>query len=259
MAVTLPKICSAVVIDSSNSDIYASDSVTTGFYTATITPGTYYVTGDGSSSDLMQAIQDALDAASATTWNHLFDSPTIITLFADAATWEVDWNHVNTTFDGSILGIADLSAAWGSAGVEVADYQHKHAWFGTQGVVNDDAPFPVQDIKDTVTKSRAVSQLVIGSEATMRRAEIGFEPRYKWAPTDNYQNQDWQSFLTTARGQLVRYYPDATQTAAYTKYTVPTGYWTGRISADTSRDGSAARMSSGNALYSWSFDMYEAV
>lgn len=78
--------------------------------TATVAPGIYLCKGDGDADDLLQAVVDALDAASARTWGFTFvakidpENPGIEVTFTSSASSTLQWTDGSTTFPWEELG-----------------------------------------------------------------------------------------------------------------------------------------------------------
>lgn len=117
---SIPVILDAVVIDSTNNTIRVIEAgVTTD---VTITPGTYYIRGDGSGvDDLVYAVGAAISAATgANTYTGAIvfdtdpDAPAaVVTITRDSGTntWGVQWAATQTTFDPAWLGFIEANEA----------------------------------------------------------------------------------------------------------------------------------------------------
>lgn len=243
------RYASEVVITSANNVIRADDSGAA--FDATIPVDTYFLTGDTSAaSDLVAAIVLAFENAGAgDDWAGRYNSDGSIGISDLDAAWSIDWDHANTTFDGTVLGIADTSAAFGDAGGTYVDtdYQTKHTWISTQAVASDtgvDANEPQEaDVSQSRAKSGAVWTVKRGSSYDVRTIAHAFEVEARTWPTSGSTNVDFATFWDTANaGQRVRYYPDTTST---------TVYFDGVFDEGTCSEFKPARLQPGVELWSW--------
>lgn len=110
-----PVLCGAVVLTSTNNVIRFSEGAFP-IGDATITPGTYYLRGDGTASDLCLAVKNAFEALNAGSANvysvtvaRSIDPAVAHTLVTITRTSGTDafgaiWTSGNTTFDQELLG-----------------------------------------------------------------------------------------------------------------------------------------------------------
>ena len=261
MTVPGQKFLSAIVLDSSNNQIYVTNVTSA---TITLDAGTYYIANDSSSSDLLKEIKDKLMAEFGGVWNVYLssDGNHKVKFQLMSGTWSIDWDHANTTFDGTILGISDLSAAFGTMGgsVKTCDYQHKHGWYSYLSNFRDSGPLPVDNVEQFVADGGQAYTTAIGDQRRIRNVEIMNQPSWKWQPKSGYTNQDWQAFLLTARtGAQVRWYPDDTNDDAYEAYSEDDGYWLSVLSKETTEKPKSKRTSDGLDYRSWNVSMLEYV
>jgi hypothetical protein len=253
-----PALCKylspVVVVEDYNDNVRCTVGATTG--TATIAAGTYYISGDGTASDLLVAIDTALTAV-AGTWTLSLTSG-VISFLCAGGTWSIDWDYTGTgfyAFDATILGIASISAAFGAAtGVaDACDYQHQRAWYSSRAVAVDSGRTPIAVTSQTVAPSGRVSTVQRGSVQYRRDVSHEAESAAKTWPTSGSNNQDWLSFWRTAcAGQTIRYYPDVSVTTAFAEYTGATGYYICLFDDETCKAFDPDRMSAGLEVYSWS-------
>lgn len=114
---SIPVLLDAVVIDDDNDTIRIIENGVTS--DVAITHGTYTMRGDGSSTDLLKAVTDALTTATgANTYSGAatFDSDSdnfaavvVISRATGTNTWGVQWAATQTTFDPAWLGFADAN------------------------------------------------------------------------------------------------------------------------------------------------------
>jgi len=219
------KVLAPVVITASNGAIYADDSGAD--FTATIPAATYWITGDGESDDLLQEIEDQLNASGTDTWTVTISSGVIS--FECDATWSVDWDHDNTSFDCTTLGITDDSAAFGAAQdtTDSGDAQHLYGFY------SDNAKAEWRwGTDDHTSQHRAADGSLwttTSPEArTWRRLGFTKESGKRAVPRSGHVNEDWGTglFPYLASDELSRVYLDASDGNIYT-----TGYWDRRTCA----------------------------
>jgi hypothetical protein len=247
------KLLSSVVITAANNAFRVTEGATS--YTAEIVPGTYYLAGDNSvlapgdldADDLVRAVWAAAGLGSAGGWVALYTASHRVKMYSDAGVWSIDWDNALTTFDATILGVDDVSAAFGASAEEYAttDHQHKHAWFATQAVEWVDG----DDQSHQVHQSRAKSGRLYthsGSEVhTDRPIRHAYEPDYKAKEIydEGHVNESFQAFWRTVNlGQTIRHYPDATD---------GDDYFEGVAMGETLTGSSPTRYRHGAPIYSW--------
>lgn len=216
-----PKYLAAIVIGTGVNDEIEADDSTTGGFTATIAAGEYFISGDGSATDLLQAIEDALNDSGADTWALTLSSG-VVSIECDAA-WSVDWTDAGTTFDGAILGYDTSAASSGDAAESVAaDYQHQYGWYGAHPTATDSGLYDgtsgwvLADVVYTHPPGGAPDPVLAGSTSTERIITHLGEPAHKAHPDTSYTNQSWQDFWAKARdGRRVRYYYNAAGSTYY--------------------------------------------
>jgi hypothetical protein len=255
-ALPLCKYLSPVVITAANNSFRVTEGAAS--YTAAIAAGTYYLSGEGTvldpstlaATDLLRAIWVAAEAGSAGGWVVLYTTDRRVKMYSDADTWSIDWDNALTTFDATILGVADITAAFGGDAEEwdTTDRQHNHAWFASQPVEWYDG----SDLESRAKQRRAPSGRIythtageIVVDALVRHAyEPGYKAREVYA--SGYENQSWQAFWRTAcAGEKIRFYPDVSSTS-YTDHV---------LMGDTLAGAKPSRYSHGAALYSWAVSL----
>jgi len=256
-APALPMLLAPVVITAdSNDDIrIEGDSA----QTATITAGTYYLSGLADSGDLYTAIQTALnDSADAGTWtvtttaNGLtYRKPTISCNTTNSSAWSIDWDYTAGGFhglDATILGVTDTSAAFGASDGQYypATTQPKYSWYpSTAPATNDGHAGAVEATESDVIQTRANSGAVwtvrTGGPFEVRLVTFEGEPQYKLIPDGSYPNESLKAFIEAYAyaGQRLRYYPDRTTA----------GYFDCVLDEETLRAFHPRRLAPGVALY----------
>lgn len=238
-----------------------------GNHTVTITAGTYYISGDGTASDLLYQLKTAFDTASAAhcTWTVDLDASNKVQFHGDTSAsgaWHVDFSSGSTTFDEAILGhtAADLTAADHTAAS--CTYVSPYVWYATEPVQSDTFMEPHSPTVQNVAKSGRVWTVQEGEETETRLIVHANEPFYCAMPLTSatYTNRDWQSFWTYCNaGQSVRFYPDVTVTGAYVKHSTPKGYQTYVFDEATCTEPAESRLAPGVALYSWTVGLRKYV
>lgn len=138
-----PVLLRGIEIDADNWGVSITETGS-GTNTATIAAGTYYLRGDGSPGDFCAALKTALDNASASTNTYTVT----VTTNGTTASWDtnpanvsakvristggpdtfkINWLHVNTTFDESLLGFAVEKGA-ADANPEVSTKSPSSVW-----------------------------------------------------------------------------------------------------------------------------------
>lgn len=180
--VQYPVLCAAVVIDATNNAIRFVDSV--GAFTATLSPGTYFLTGNGGADDLLQAVADAFTTGSPA--GDVMDGnsyvPDITTIAAslngavilgtDNSPFSVLWTDPLTTFPFDSLGhlAADLTG-----GNDYANFTTPSAvWVANQistGIYDNDVE---QDVAEHVTSQGQAHVFAQGDARILRRHRFDF-------------------------------------------------------------------------------------
>jgi len=235
------KVLAPVVITASNGAIYADDSGAD--FAATIPAGTYWITGDGESDDLLQEIEDQLNASGTDTWTVTISSG-VVSIRCDQ-NWSIDWDHANTSFDCTTLGITDDSAAFsGNANADDSgDAQHLYGFYSDNAKA--EWRFGTDDHTSQHRAADGSPWTTTSPEArTWRRLGFTKESGKRAVPRSGHVNEDWGTglFPYLASDELSRVYLDATDEDVYT-----TGYWDRRTCA-----GFSPRLfSAGVDLWDW--------
>lgn len=195
------------------------------WYNATIDPGEYFLSGDGSSTDLVKAIQDGMNAAVAG-WEVELVEPSTVTdtpstqayrylrIRNTAGSWEIDVAYASNDFHWLSVGIvSDLSEAqndWYAMG-----FEPRCLWYSTQPVARQDIEYyhgvahnPGPGVWATMQQTQDISAayLMTHSYELINRVKFG-----------EYQGcNNWQTFcLFAGNGCRVRYYYDVSSTYSY--------------------------------------------
>ena len=215
------KLLAPVVIGTADNGIRASDSG--GAFTASIAAGTYYITGDGESDDLLAAIETALEAGGASDDWSVTISAGIVSIADEDNAWSIDWDHADSTFPCATIGVTDASAAFSGASgvVDSGDAQHLYGWYSTNS-------YRVWLLREGGYSRQHIAAggnvYSYSLESVREWRDLGFtvEPGHKIVPRSGYTNQDFGTgyFPYMATNNLSRFYPDSSDSETYT-----TGIW----------------------------------
>lgn len=229
------------------------------WYTADITPGEYFLSGDNSRTDILKAIANAMNAE-APGWElsiiepaSPYDTPSLpayraVGIRNTLGSWEVDWYSEADDFQWRLLGIfsdlAEDQGDWYAMGSEPVV-----CWYATQaveaideyydhGVTHREGPGVWANMQQT--QSLSASFIISHSYELANHALWG-----------EYQGcNNWQMFCQTAsHGCNVRFYYNANN-----KYS----YITGTLDMDFISQNQPERLYAGQNLYSWrvKLDLY---
>ena len=262
-APALPMLLAPVTVTAdTNDDIrIEGDSAAT----ATITAGTYYISGLADSGDLLTAIQTALDdsadagdwTVTTTAYGLTYRKPTFSCNTTDSSAWSIDWDYTAGSFypfDATILGVTDTSAAFGTTdgNYSAVSTQPKYSWYPSSAPSSDSAHgTTAEPTESNISQRRAPSGAVWtvrhGGPFETRLVLWEGEPYYKMFPDGSYPNESLKTFIETYAyaGQRLRYYPD--RTAA--------GYFDCVLDEETLREFKPPRLAPGVALYSVTLGM----
>ena len=237
-----PKYLASVTIVAGANQIRADDSGAA--FDITIDPGDYYISGDGTASDLLDEIEGELNGNGTDTWA-LSISGGKVSIECDAA-WSVDWSDTtNTTFDGAILGFDTSADSSAGAGVSVeADYQHQYGFYPAHPVLNDTERTYASPVVQVESQGVTFNTYTAGEHRYLREITHLAEPSYKTYVDSSYTNESFYSFYQLIRdGRELRFYPDSAVTGTYdTLYP----------ELSTMRRFTPERYSQGLNLYNWS-------
>jgi len=267
--VTEPATCkylSAVTVLAGYNAIVINDG--SGNHTVSLTPGTYYISGDGTASDLLYRMKTDFDTASSghCTWTIDLDTNHKVRFHGDTSNggiWHVDFSSGSTTFDPLIVGsnaITDILGADHAA--TSCTYVSPYVWYSTYAPESDSLPIGNSPTAQSLAKSGRPWSVQQGAVTERRVVVHNWEPLEKTKPvvsTANTNKDFWTFWETACAGQTIRYYPDVSVTTAYVEHSNPTGYYTAVFDEDTCRTFDPARYSSGVALYSWAVGLAKYV
>lgn len=237
----------------SNDDLRAESDG--GAFSCTIAAGTYYVSGDGDSSDLLYQIETALNGADpgTVTWSLSISSNKVN--IARAANTNAAYLYFSysasgfNAFDPTWLGFDSIGTETIGATVDSidADQQHPGSWYSTQAPLADPLPYYYDnEIAQAQTKTGVVYTVQVGELKQARDIAHAYEPSYRAYPVDGYTNESWLAFISeVADGSTVRYYPDVDSST----------HWTGVIDRRNLTLAKPERLSPGVALHSWNITL----
>jgi hypothetical protein len=132
-----------VVIDNTNRAIRMTEGATTS--TVNIATGTYWIKGDGTSTDLLKAITDAMDTVSTNTYGGTLVLDPSLTLPArvrftrltGSNTFGVLWANAATTFAEALIGFPNTNDTVNALD-KTATLAPTGLWYGGEAVASDE-------------------------------------------------------------------------------------------------------------------------
>lgn len=194
-----------------------------GAATITITDGTYYLSGDDTSDDLLKEIQDQMDGAGfGNTFDVTIDSDGIVSIACvGVGSYTITWTSNGTTlrdilrFSGATTNFTDTAAS----GSQAARY-----FAHTDRPTRIDVPI----VFGRMSMSEADDGTLPGVDAGPVISRYLVQVRYTGphrTTTANGHTEFLDFFRTTIKPiRKFRWYPDNTVTTAYAELTNPFGY-----------------------------------
>jgi hypothetical protein len=222
MSIDFPCLLGAIVIDSDNNTLILDEAGVD--ITCTIASGTYYLTGDGTASDILLAVKTALDGSASAntytldcsdgvddTWSRDTADTAVtvrVTRASGGANFRVRWPNASTTFPSAALGfIAEKGAANSSA--ESGTRSPTHVWVGA-GHIEDAPPRVSWDVRETPLGNGDTDIIRTGDKRSMRSIALPLQPSARLFVEDagaNLTESTLENFLDVCLdGRPVRFY-----------------------------------------------------
>lgn len=167
-----PTLLSVVTLTAADNVLAIKQGGTT--YECVITAGSYFLRGDGTSTDLCKAIKDAIEGEIGGTWTVgvVFDvdatNPSAVVTISNASAFQLMFADVLNTFDSAILGFTDANTS--SAASAASTLSSICVWVSPQPCAADDR-FSVGENRQTRRldgTSRTVHRASPFDQRTMR-------------------------------------------------------------------------------------------
>jgi hypothetical protein len=198
-----------------------------GNQTATIADGTYYWSGDGTASDLLKKIGDAITTALTTNTVTLTISSTgVITMTSDTGNVVVDWTaSAKGTTIRDIMRYTTSTTTITTSGVTAS----RVARYVVTSNHRAETDRPIHDGRSTIYE--ADDGTMYGLDLSDEFVDYNITIRFR-GPHRDATEVAWYTWLQFWRDVIkplgsLRWYPDDTVTTAYVELTNPNGYHTG--------------------------------
>jgi hypothetical protein len=213
MSIRYPIFAAAVVIETGVNDAIRMQENSGSAVTATVAPGTYYLTGADTTSRLGDAICTALQAAGALTYSHtvvaLVDPATrcgTLTITAASSSFRLLLDSPDTTFDPALLGLPATTT--GYAASHASTLSPSCLWASPQPAEVEE-PTGERQVRQRRSKSGIVRTMLRGDWMVSRRLSLALvdERRVKAERIAADPARSFERFLRSfGDGRVWRYF-----------------------------------------------------